>query len=49
MFATHFPVDRLLWGFNDLFDALLAILGDLGPEDGQAFFAGCATDVYELH
>jgi len=36
MFATHFPVDRLLWGFDDLIDALRTILGDLGPEDRHA-------------
>jgi predicted TIM-barrel fold metal-dependent hydrolase len=48
MFATHFPVDRLLWGFDDLIDALLAILGDLGPEDRHAFFAGCASSIYGL-
>jgi predicted TIM-barrel fold metal-dependent hydrolase len=48
MFATHFPVDRLLWGFDDLIDALLAILDDLDPQHRQAFFAGCACDVYGL-
>jgi hypothetical protein len=31
-----------------LLDALLVILGDLGPEDRQAFFAGCASEVYGL-
>jgi predicted TIM-barrel fold metal-dependent hydrolase len=49
MFATHFPVDRLLWRFDDLLDALLVTLGDLGPEDRRAFFAGCASGVYGLH
>jgi predicted TIM-barrel fold metal-dependent hydrolase len=49
MFATHFPVDRLLWSFDDLLAALLGILADLSPSDKQAFFAGCASHVYGLH
>jgi predicted TIM-barrel fold metal-dependent hydrolase len=48
MFATHFPVDRLLWRFDDLIDALQLLLGDLNPEDTHAFFAGCACNVYGL-
>ena len=48
MFAAHFPVDRILWSFEDLVEALLTILGDLSPEDSQAFFSGCAQRVYGI-
>jgi predicted TIM-barrel fold metal-dependent hydrolase len=48
MFATHFPVDRLLWSFEDLVEALLTILDDMSPQDRQAFFAGCACQEYGL-
>ncbi len=48
MFASHFPVDRLLWSFDDLLKAMLAALGDLDLEDRHAIFAGCASEVYGL-
>jgi predicted TIM-barrel fold metal-dependent hydrolase len=47
MFATHFPVDRLLWRLDDLIDTMLSIL-DLSPEQRDTFFVGCAFDVYGL-
>ena len=46
MFAAHFPVDRLLWGFRELVDGLLAVLDGLGTEELAAFFAGCAIREY---
>jgi predicted TIM-barrel fold metal-dependent hydrolase len=48
MFASHFPVDRLLWSFDDLLEAMEEALGDLDPEERHAIFAGCATEVYGL-
>ncbi len=48
MFATHFPVDRLLWRFGDLVRALQAILSDLSAEDQHAFFSGSAQRQYRL-
>jgi predicted TIM-barrel fold metal-dependent hydrolase len=48
MFASHFPVDRLLWSFDDLVTGLLTILEDLAADERSAFFAGCATERYGL-
>lgn len=48
MFASHFPVHRLLWSFDDLLEAMEEALGDLDPEERHAIFAGCATDVFGL-
>jgi predicted TIM-barrel fold metal-dependent hydrolase len=48
MFATHFPVDRLVWSFDDLVETLLVILDDLSPQEAQAFFSGCARREYGL-
>ena len=48
MFASHFPVDRLVCGFDELVDILLAILSDLSAEEHSAFFSGCATQQYGL-
>ncbi len=48
MFATHFPVDRLLWSFEDLVGTLSRILRDLSAEDQRGFFSGCAEREYLL-
>lgn len=48
MFATHLPVDRLLWSAEELLDTMLAILGDLPAADQHDFFAGCARRRYAL-
>lgn len=48
MFATHFPVDRLLWSATELVAALRAIVGGLSTEDQHAFFAECARRTYRL-
>jgi predicted TIM-barrel fold metal-dependent hydrolase len=48
MFATHFPVDRLLWSFDELVQSTCAILADLSPHEQEAFFSGCARHVYRL-
>jgi predicted TIM-barrel fold metal-dependent hydrolase len=48
MFATHFPIDRLLWSYDELIRALLAILHDLTSEERKAFFSGCAIHEYQL-
>jgi predicted TIM-barrel fold metal-dependent hydrolase len=48
MFATHFPVDRLLWSFEELVGTLVTILDDRSPEDRASFFSGCAEREYGL-
>jgi predicted TIM-barrel fold metal-dependent hydrolase len=48
MFATHFPIDRLLWSYDELILTLLPVLSDLTAEEQQAFFSGCATREYQL-
>ena len=48
MFAAHFPIDRLLWSFEELVKTLLAVLDDLPGEDLRAFFSGCAWREYRL-
>ena len=48
MFASHFPVDHLICGFDELVNLLLAILSDLSAEEHAAFFSGCATHQYGL-
>jgi predicted TIM-barrel fold metal-dependent hydrolase len=48
MFAAHFPVDRLLWSYDELIRTLLAILDDLTSEDLAGFFSGCARREYRL-
>jgi predicted TIM-barrel fold metal-dependent hydrolase len=48
MFAAHFPIDRLLWSYDELIRVLLAILDDLTSEDRKAFFSGCAIREYKL-
>jgi predicted TIM-barrel fold metal-dependent hydrolase len=48
MFATHFPVDQLLWSFEELVGTLVTILDDRSPEDREWFFSGCAEREYGL-
>ena len=48
MFASHFPVDRLLWSWSELVRVLNSITDDLPDSDRQAFFAGCARRTYRL-
>lgn len=48
MFASHFPIDRLIWSFDALVKCLLAVLDDLSAEERFAFFSGSATKQYAL-
>jgi predicted TIM-barrel fold metal-dependent hydrolase len=48
MFASHFPIDQLLWRFRDLLSCTDAIISDLSSEDRASFFSGCACRVYRL-
>lgn len=48
MFATHWPVDRLIWSFDDLLSTLLAILHDQSADQRAAFFGGSARRAYGL-
>lgn len=48
MFATHLPVDGLLWSVDDLVDALSGALADLTDVERDAFFVGCARRQYGL-
>ncbi|MBN9112356.1 MAG: amidohydrolase family protein [Pseudonocardia sp.] len=48
MFATHLPVDGLLWSVDDLVGTLAAVLADLTAAERAAFFTGCARRQYGL-
>jgi predicted TIM-barrel fold metal-dependent hydrolase len=48
MFASDFPIDTLLCGFQELVSTLLAVLSDLNAEEQSAFFSGCARRQYGL-
>ena len=48
MFASHFPVDRLLWSWSELLQVLNSITGDLSDTDRSEFFANCARREYRL-
>jgi predicted TIM-barrel fold metal-dependent hydrolase len=48
MFATHLPVDGLLWSVAALVDALSAVLADLTDAQRVEFFAGCARRQYRV-
>lgn len=48
MFASHFPVDRLLWSWSELLQVLTSITGDRDETDRSAFFAACARREYRL-
>ena len=49
MFATHLPVDGLLWSAADLLAATQSILGDRTAEEQNGFLAGTARRVYLSH
>ena len=46
MFATHFPVDRLLWTFDDLLSTVQQLTEHLSPDDVAGFFSNCAASQY---
>jgi predicted TIM-barrel fold metal-dependent hydrolase len=46
MFATHLPVDGLLWTCHQLLDATRGALTDLDPASQHALLAGTANRVY---
>jgi predicted TIM-barrel fold metal-dependent hydrolase len=48
MFATHLPVDGLLWSVEALVDALSEILVDLADHQQDEFFGGCARRQYRV-
>ncbi|GAA2884363.1 amidohydrolase [Pseudonocardia halophobica] len=48
MFATHLPVDGLLWSVEALLDALSGILADLADHEKDEFFGGCARRQYRV-
>ena len=48
MFATHWPVDALLWDIRELVATLCVVLDDLPPEQQAEFFGGTACRVYGL-
>jgi predicted TIM-barrel fold metal-dependent hydrolase len=48
MFATHLPVDGLLWSVEALVDALSEVLSDLTDDQREEFFAGCARRQYRV-
>jgi predicted TIM-barrel fold metal-dependent hydrolase len=48
MFATHYPIDNLLWGIQALVSAMRASLAELAPAERADFFGGTARRVYGL-
>jgi predicted TIM-barrel fold metal-dependent hydrolase len=48
LFAAHFPIDRLLWSYRELIQAVRLVLDDLPGEQQQAFFSGSARRAYRL-
>jgi predicted TIM-barrel fold metal-dependent hydrolase len=48
MFASHFPVDRLLWSWEEMLAVMQAICDWLSEDDKDEFFAGCARREYRL-
>lgn len=48
MFASHFPVDRLLWSWSELLQVLHSITRNMSDSDRYEFFAGCARREYRL-
>ncbi len=48
MFASHFPVDRLLWSWDEMLTVLEAVCDELPKGDRYEFFSGCARRVYRL-
>lgn len=48
MFASHFPVDRLLWSWDEMLTVLEAVCDELPKDDRYEFFSGCARREYRL-
>jgi predicted TIM-barrel fold metal-dependent hydrolase len=48
MFASHFPVDRLLWSWDEMLGVLEAVCDELPEGDRYEFFSGCARREYRL-
>ena len=48
MFASHFPVDRLLWSWDEMLTVLEAVCDGLPEGDRYQFFSGCARREYHL-
>ncbi len=48
MFASHFPVDRLLWSWSELMQVLQAVTSNLSEPERRDLFAGCARRTYRL-
>jgi predicted TIM-barrel fold metal-dependent hydrolase len=48
MFASHFPVDRLLWSWDEMLTVLEAVCDELPQGDRYEFFSGCARREYRL-
>ena len=48
MFATHYPLDHLLWDSQTMVSTVQAALGDLSAEERADFFGETARRVYLL-
>lgn len=48
MFASHFPVDRLLWSWPELLEVMRSVTTHVSETDRHEFFAGCARREYHL-
>ena len=48
MFASHFPVDRLLWSWDEMLTVLEAVCDELPQGDRYEFFSGCARREYRI-
>jgi predicted TIM-barrel fold metal-dependent hydrolase len=46
--ASHFPVDRLLWSWDEMLTVLEAVCAELPKGDQYEFFSGCARREYRL-
>ena len=48
MFATHYPVDHLLWDSQTMVSAIQATLGELSSKEQAEVFGETARRVYRL-
>jgi predicted TIM-barrel fold metal-dependent hydrolase len=48
MFASHYPIDRLLWDTETMVSTVQAALGDLSSAEQALFFGETARRVYRL-
>ena len=48
MFASHYPIDHLLWDGRTMVSTLQTALADLSPEEEKQFFGETARYVYRL-